>query len=170
MPTKKDLLKEELRTNGGNAQAAALAVGASIGYALRIKKEMPQVGIPHELVVPPELDLKVTEPQQLLTDIVPANIEAVVNLRDDLIEDLHGRVKRGSLNGRSSVDLLSVLLKYETELRAVLQPVQAIFEDNSQHLTINGLTDKMQEFDPADLRRLAGAVEAETIDIIAQEK
>jgi hypothetical protein len=167
--TKKMQIITELRRNGGNAMAAAKVTGASEGYAQRVKRELALAENHSIIEVPDVINVPANVPQQDTLDaLVPANIQAIIELRDDLIENLNERVKRGSLSGKASVDLLAVLLKYETELRAVAMPGIALYEDNSQHLTINTLADKMEGFDPADLRLLAGVQEA--IDVTPQEK
>ena len=147
----------ELIRNDGNAKKVSQILGASESYVHRIKKTYWQPGMED---IPTQV---VPSPEQLLTEIIPPNVKAVKDLRDETLALLADRVSSGLIDSDEATRLLTVLMKYEHNLKSVLSPAISVMNDNRQ-IHINNLVDALQNTDPQTLKLLAGFEEGEIID------
>ena len=172
----RDRVIDALRQTQGNVAAAMVILDgeASERYVFQIKREL---GKDFFLVPLTEQDGTLLPPNQMplsqsnaIKALMPSNIPAMVELRDAALSQLTKRVQ-DDLDAEGlplSVDeltkILTVVLRYETRINEILQPVAGIYnQTNIQQNNFGGLDKKLEGIPLDDLKDQLGI--PKTIDV-----
>lgn len=172
----RDRVIDALRQTQGNVAAALLILDGEVSerYVFQIKRDL---GKDFFLVPLTEQDGTLLPPNQIplsqsdaIKALMPSNIPAMVELRDAALNQLTKRV-RDDLDAEGlplSVDeltkILTVVLRYETRLNEILQPVVGIYnQTNIQQNNYGDLDKKLADIPLDDLKDQLGI--PRTIDV-----
>lgn len=147
-------VEEALVKYGKDPKRAAEACQVSLRYAQKILAELKQTT---------GNNLPATPVAQYLDEIMPRNVEEMCSLRDEVIDRLKGLVAQVS-DPKTLLDILDMVLKYETKIREVASPAANILDQRTQFIQNNnnfsGLIEALKEVPRENLRAFAAVPKA----------